>query len=43
MFLWSPPPMKKWHLSAQAPHRTQMSMNTLNERYIFQALPGTPL
>ncbi len=33
MFLGSPPPMKKWHLSAQAPQRTQMSMNTLKERY----------
>ncbi len=34
MFLGSPPPMKKWHLSAQAPQRTQMSMNSLSERYL---------
>ena len=33
MFLGSPEPMKKWHLSAQAPQRTQMSMKTWNERY----------
>jgi hypothetical protein len=32
MFLGSPVPMKKWHLSAQAPQRTQMSMKTLMER-----------
>jgi hypothetical protein len=32
MFLGSPVPMKKWHLSAQAPQRTQMSMNTLKDR-----------
>ncbi len=33
MFLGSPEPMKKWHLSAHAPQRTQMSMKTLSERY----------
>ena len=33
MFLGSPVPMKKWHLSAQAPQRTQMSMKSLNDRY----------
>ena len=32
MFFGSPEPMKKWHLSAQAPQRTQMSMNTWKER-----------
>src|SRR6266545_5211039 len=34
MFFGSPPPMKKWHLSAHAPQRTQTSMNTLKERYL---------
>ena len=33
MFLGSPVPMKKWHLSAQAPQRTQMSMNSRKDRY----------
>ena len=33
MFLGSPEPMKKWHLSAQAPQRTQVSMKTRSERY----------
>ncbi len=32
MFLGSPLPRKKWHLSAQAPHRTQVSMKSLKER-----------
>ena len=32
MFFGSPVPRKKWHLSAQAPQRTQMSMKTLKER-----------
>ena len=34
MFLGSPPPMKKWHLSAQAPQRTQVSMKIWNDRYL---------
>ena len=38
MFFGSPEPMKKWHLSAQAPQRTQMSMKSCSERYLLQAL-----
>ena len=34
IFFGSPPPIKKWHLSAQAPHRTQMSRKSRNERYL---------
>jgi hypothetical protein len=32
MFLGSPVPMKKWHLSEQAPQRTQMSIKIFTER-----------
>jgi hypothetical protein len=32
MFLGSPVPRKKWHLSAQVPQRTQISIKTLKER-----------
>src|SRR4030043_1648546 len=35
MFLGSPPPIKKWHLSAQAPHLTQMSKKSWKERYLL--------
>ncbi len=35
MFFGSPPPMKKWHLSAQAPQRTHTSMKILSERYFL--------
>jgi hypothetical protein len=34
MFFGSPEPMKKWHLSAQAPQRTQQSRNTRRLRYL---------
>ncbi len=34
MFFGSPEPRKKWHLSAQAPQRTQVSMKTWSERYL---------
>src|SRR5208283_1373738 len=35
MFLGSPEPIKKWHLSAQAPHRTHISIKRLKDRYFF--------
>src|SRR4030043_1418890 len=38
-FLGSPPPMKKWHLSAQAPHLSQISINSLKERYFLSRSP----
>ena len=42
MFFGSPEPMKKWHLSAHAPQRTQMSMKSLKERKRFSrsAMPS---
>src|SRR4030066_920474 len=35
IFFGSPPPIKKWHLSAQAPHLTQMSKKSWKERYLL--------
>src|SRR5574340_1022119 len=42
MFFGSPVPMKKWHLSAQAPQRTQMSMKSRKDRYFLRrsAIPS---
>ena len=33
IFFGSPEPMKKWHLSAQAPHLTQISRKSRYDRY----------
>src|SRR3972149_689062 len=43
MFFGSPPPMKKWHLSAQAPQRTQGSMKSRKGGYFFRRLVGMGL